>query len=102
MPIASHPRRSEAERMLRAGRPTAEVAAATGASQRAVRQWARKLGLPRQGRGRGAEAEVLAQEVLSRLLAGEQPAQIALALEITPERVRQIRGEFDLTDEKKK
>lgn len=89
--------------MLSEGRSVADVATATGATQRAVQKWARRLGLQRQGRGAGVEAEILAQEVLSRLLAGDQPAQIAADLQITAARVRQIRADFSvLTDGEEK
>ncbi len=103
--LPPHPRRAEAEKLLREGKYPREVAETVGASLRAVARWRSKLelpALPRPGRSAGAEAQGLHAEAV-RMLEERRAAgaperkvvsEIARALGVTGARIRQIRAEL--------
>lgn len=95
--LPPHPRRAEAEKLLREGKTPAEVAGAVGASLRAVAGWRAKLNLPplpRPGRSAGADAQGVRAEAVRMLAEGQEIPEIAEALGVTQARIRQIRAEL--------
>lgn len=95
MIIPPHPRRAEAEDLLRQGLGPAEVARRVGAHRVTVSAWARQIGLVgKAGRATGSLG-ALTQEILSSYLGDLGDPDRGLP-PITPRSIEQIASDFGI------